>query len=67
MVAEILHIGPYDREEPDIARLTGFIKDNGYSIIGDHEEEYLKGPGMFSKGNPEKYYTIIRYRVKKAQ
>ena len=66
-VAEILHIGPYDREEPDIGRLTAFIKDKGYSIVGDHEEEYLKGPGMFSKGNPEKYYTIIRYRVEKAQ
>ena len=66
-VAEILHIGPYDREEPDIARLTAFIKDKGYSIVGDHEEEYLKGPGMFSKGNPEKYYTIIRYRVEKAK
>lgn len=66
-VAEILHIGPYDREKPTISRLIAFIKDNGYTIIGDHEEEYLKGPGMFSKGNPEKYYTIIRYRVKKAQ
>ncbi|MDP2984459.1 MAG: GyrI-like domain-containing protein [Candidatus Latescibacter sp.] len=66
-MAEILHIGPYDREEPAITRLTAFIKDKGYSIVGDHEEEYLKGPGMFSKGNPEKYYTIIRYRVEKAQ
>lgn len=66
-VAEILHIGPYNREEQDIARLTAFIKDEGYSIVGDHEEEYLKGPGMFFKGNSEKYYTIIRYRVQKAQ
>jgi hypothetical protein len=66
-VAEILHIGPYNREEQDIARLTAFIKDSGYSIIGDHEEEYLKGPGMFSKGDPEKYYTIIRYLVEKAK
>ncbi len=64
-VAEILHIGPYDKEEPDIARLTTFIRDKGYSIIGGHEEEYLKGPGMFFKGNPEKYYTIIRYRIQK--
>ena len=64
-VAEILHIGPYNREEQDIARLTAYIKDNGYSIIGDHEEEYIKGPGMFFKGDPEKYYTIIRYLVEK--
>jgi len=64
-VAEILHVGPYDREEPTIAKLTEFIKDCRYEIVGEHEEEYLKGPGMFSKGNPEKYLTIIRYRVKK--
>jgi hypothetical protein len=64
-VAEILHIGPYDREEPTVSRLTAFIKDKGYTVIGDHEEEYLKGPGMFFAGNPENYFTIIRYRVQK--
>ena len=66
-VAEMLHVGPYDREEPTIAKLTQFIKECRYEIVGDHEEEYLKGPGMFSKGNPEKYLTIIRYRVKKVK
>lgn len=66
-VAEILHVGPYEREEPTIGKLMGFIKDNGYEIVGEHEEEYLKGPGMFGRGNPEKYLTIIRYRVRKAR
>jgi nitrogen fixation-related uncharacterized protein len=66
-VAEVLHVGPYDREEPTIAKLKQFIKDCGYEIVGEHEEEYLKGPGMFSKGNPDKYLTIIRYRVKKTR
>lgn len=66
-VAEILHVGPYEREESTIRRLTDFIRDNGYVIAGDHEEEYIKGPGIFSSGDPEKYLTIIRYRVKKAQ
>jgi hypothetical protein len=62
-VAEILHVGPYDREGAAIQRLMQFIKDSGYRIIGEHEEEYLKGPGLFLKGNPEKYLTIVRYRV----
>ena len=66
-VAEMLHVGPYDREEPTIAKLKQFIKECGYEIVGEHEEEYLKGPGMFSKGNPDKYLTIIRYRVKKTK
>ncbi len=64
-VAEILHIGSYSSEIPTIESLKKFINDNGYTISGDHEEEYLKGPGMFGKGNPDKYYTIIRYCVKK--
>ena len=66
-VAEMLHVGPYDREEPTIAALKQFIKECRYEIVGEHEEEYLRGPGMFSKGNPQKYLTIIRYRVKQAK
>ena len=66
-VAEILHVGPYDREELTIRRLMDFIKDSGYAIAGEHEEEYIRGPGIIFRGDPEKYLTIIRYRVKKAQ
>jgi hypothetical protein len=65
LVAEILHIGSYDNEKPTVERLTKFISENGYRIVGDHEEEYVKGPGMFFKGNPANYRTIIRYRVTK--
>ena len=65
-VAEILHIGSYSDEPPTIQRLHKFIEENGYEwIAGEHEEEYLKGPGMFFKGNPKNYYTIIRHRIKK--
>jgi hypothetical protein len=62
-VAEILHIGPYSEEEPTIERLHQFIITQGYEIVGPHEEEYLKAPGM---GNipPSEYQTIIRYQVK---
>jgi len=62
-VAEILHLGSYGEETPTIEKLMAFIEAQGYQISGDHEEEYLKGPGMFSKGNPKKYRTIIRYEV----
>ncbi len=63
--AEILHIGPYGDEAPTVNRLLAFIKKKGYAIVGEHEEEYLKGPGMFGPGDPKKYFTIIRYRIKK--
>lgn len=62
-VAQVVYVGPYDKEGPVIERLKDFITDQGYKIVGPHEEEYLKGPTMYSKGDPEKYVTVIRYRV----
>ncbi len=64
-VAEILYVGPYDKETDTIKKLMDYIRAQGYEITGPHEEEYIKGPGMFFRGDPEGYYTIIRYQVKK--
>lgn len=64
-VAEILHIGSYDTEQADVQRLKNYITQQGYHIFGEHEEVYLKGPGMFGPGNPKKYLTIIRYQIAK--
>jgi hypothetical protein len=64
-VAEILHIGPYAEEPRTVEKLHEYVKLQGYEIIGYHEEEYLKGPGMVFQGDPAKYQTIIRYQVKK--
>ncbi len=58
-VAQILHLGAYDQEEPNIGRLHQFIEDSGYEIAGDHEEEYLTRP------DAKVPKTIIRYEVKK--
>ena len=63
--AEILHIGSYGSEAPTVQKLMGLVKKNGYKLTGVHEEEYLRGPGMFGPGDPNKYYTIIRYGVSK--
>ena len=64
-VAEVLHIGPYSTEEPDINRLLAFVESKNYRVVGDHEEEYVRGPGMFFAGDPNRYLTIIRLRVEK--
>ncbi len=58
-VAQILHLGAYDQEEPTIYRLHKFIEDNGYEIAGTHEEEYLTTP------DAKVIKTIIRYPVRK--
>jgi hypothetical protein len=64
-VAQILHAGPYKETGPSVTQLASFINNSGYGILGDYEEEYLKGPGEKSAGNPDRYRTIIRYRVRK--
>ena len=58
-VAQILHLGPYDQEEPTIKRLHKFIEDRGYKIAGMHEEEYLTRP------DAKVPKTIIRYPIRK--
>lgn len=57
--AQILHLGPYSEEGPTVQILHNFIKDSGYRIAGDHEEEYLTMPGVKNQK------TIIRYLVTK--
>jgi effector-binding domain-containing protein len=64
-VAQILHVGPYGAEPPTVERLHAFIRAQGYEVAGDHEEEYLRGPGMFGKGDPARYYTLIRYPIRR--
>lgn len=56
--AEVLYVGTYANEGPTIQQLHDFIKESGFTIDGDHEEEYLSKPGPKAK-------TIIRYLVKK--
>ena len=63
--AEMLHKGPYEKEMITTEAMKKYIAENGFEIAGTHEEIYIKGPGMFGKGNPENYKTIIRYPVKK--
>jgi len=58
-VAQILHLGPYDQEEPTVERLHKFIEESGYEIAGMHEEEYLTRP------DAKVVKTIIRYPIKK--
>jgi hypothetical protein len=58
-VAQILHLGAYDQEEPTVERLHKLIEENGYEITGIHEEEYLTRP------DAKVVKTVIRYPVKK--
>jgi hypothetical protein len=59
--AQIMHIGPFDREEPTINNLHAFIEESGKEKRGRHHEIYLSD---FRKADPEKLKTIIRQPVK---
>ena len=58
LVAQILHIGGYAEETPTILQLHDYIAEQGYEIVGEHEEEYQSRPDAKS---PK---TVIRYRVR---
>jgi len=58
-VAQILHFGPYDQEQPTVEHLHRFIENSGCEIAGVHEEEYLTKP------DAKVLKTIIRYTVRR--
>lgn len=60
--AQIMHIGPYAAEESTIAKLHGFIAENGYKLRGKHHEIYLSDP---RRSAPEKLTTVLRQPIQK--
>lgn len=60
--AEILHLGPYEDEEPTIAALLSFItQDCGLAVRGRHHEIYLDDPRTCP---PAELRTVIRQPVR---
>ena len=54
---QIMHIGSYDDEGPNVKRLHDYIEDNGWNLGKKHHEIYLSDP---RKVAPEKLKTVIR-------
>jgi hypothetical protein len=59
--AQIMHIGPYSAEGPNIAKIHAYILNSGHALSGKHHEIYLNNP---SKTAPAKLKTIIRQPMK---
>lgn len=59
---QLMHIGPYDNEPPNIQKMHEFAKKQGYQLTGKHHEIYLSDP---RKGDPAKMKTILRQPLKK--
>lgn len=60
---QLMHIGPYDQEQPNIEKMHAFAKEQGYELRGRHHELYFGDPRRTS---PEKLKTILRQPVQTA-
>ena len=59
---QMLHIGSFDNEPASFAQMDEYAKEAGYERLDQtHREIYLNDA---RKTKPEKYHTILRYRVK---
>jgi hypothetical protein len=58
---QVMHHGPYDKEDATIAGMHKFVRDKGLSLTGRHHEIYLNNPNTTA---PEDLRTILRQPVK---
>lgn len=58
------HIGKYDYLGHAYKAILDYAKENRIELGKPTKEVYLKGPGMFMKGNPDKYITEIYVPIK---
>ena len=60
--AQLMHIGPYSAEGPNIMKLHEKIREIGGELTGKHHEIYLSDP---RRTDPSKWKTVIRqpYRI----
>jgi hypothetical protein len=59
---QLMHIGPYAAEGPNIARMHAFALAQGYQLAGKHHEIYLND---FRKTAPERLTTVVRQPVRR--
>ena len=58
---QMLHIGPYDKEQPTIEQMRVLVEAHGLSLHGRHHEIYLSDPRRVA---PAKLRTILRHPVR---
>ncbi|MCW4000664.1 MAG: GyrI-like domain-containing protein [Candidatus Bathyarchaeota archaeon] len=59
--AQIMHIGPFSEEGPNVQKIHDAIKNSGHQLSGKHHEIYLGDP---RKTAPEKLKTVLRQPMK---
>lgn len=64
LCVQVLHVGPYDREEKTIAAMESFAAAQGLAFDGLHHEIYLSDPRRVP---PQRLRTILRHPVRKSR
>jgi effector-binding domain-containing protein len=59
----IIHRGSYVTIRDAYTRIHEYVRSHNLKIILPTREVYLKGPGMFFKGNPKNYITEIQILI----
>lgn len=60
----VTHIGSYETLPLAYAAIDKYAADNGLILTPPFWEVFIKAPGMFLKGNPDKYITQIQFPIK---
>jgi effector-binding domain-containing protein len=60
----LVHQGSYDSLGRSYQALTDYVRTKGLEVEKPTREVYLKGPGMFLRGNPAKYLTEIQFPLR---
>ena len=59
----LLHKGQYSELSRSYSKILSYCKEKGFMLVTPCREVYLKGPGMFFKGNPKKYLTELQMMI----
>ncbi len=57
---QMLHVGPYNKEEETVNAMMAFLAEQGLKVRGKHHEIYISDPRRVAPG---KLKTILRYPV----
>ena len=58
------HTGPYETLPHAYEAISRYAADHKLQLQPPFREVYVKGPGMFLKGNPNKYITEVQFPIR---
>lgn len=59
----VMHVGSYETLYRAYEAIEAYAKEHALILQPPFREVYIKGPGMFLKGNPDNYITEIQFPI----